>query len=112
MNLNFVPDYLSDVIGLTDGDIRAALMLMIGREKQAKADMTDNPDKWGNYWSMTVDDWQKFGLGDKRTQLKVRSKLRNLGDKLWKERIWDWPAHNQYCLDIEQFDQMLKEVRQ
>ncbi len=102
MKIEFDTRYL-EVVG---GDIKAAMMLAVGITKQIEADKTDEPSEYGNYWGMTVGEWQTLGFGAKDAQKSIRKLL--LETEIWLERSCGYPAHKVFCVKLNKLEAIIE----
>ncbi len=105
-------EYTTDTryLALVGGDIKTATMLAIGIAKQIEADKTDEPSEYGNYWAMTVNQWEALGFGGRKGLETTKKILAN--KKFWIERFWGYPKHTEYLVKIEIIEELIAELKE
>ena len=105
-------EYITDTryLALVGGDIKTATMLAIGIAKQIEADKTDEPSEYGNYWAMTVNQWEALGFGGRKGQEVIRKKL--TGTDFWIEKRWGYPKHTEYLVKIEVIEEKITKIKE
>ena len=107
---NFVYTTDTRYLSLVGGDIKTATMLAIGIAKQIEADKTDEPSEYGNYWSMTVSEWEELGFGGRKGQEVIRKNLRK--SDFWRERGWGYPKHTEYLVNLETIKAIISKMKE
>ena len=105
-------EYTTDsrYLALVGGDIKTATMLAIGIAKQIEADKTDKPSEYGNYWAMTVKEWEELGFGGRKGQEVTRKVLDNT--EFWIERKWGYPKHIEFLVKLEIIDELIAKMKE
>ena len=105
-------EYTTDsrYLALVGGDIKTATMLAIGIAKQIEADKTETPSEYGNYWAMTVKQWEELGFGGKDSQKSSRKKL--VETEFWIDRRWGYPKHTEYLVKLEIIEELIAKMKE
>ena len=106
MKIEFDTRYLE----IAGGDIKTAMMLAVGITKQIEADKTDEPCEYGNYWAMTVNQWEALGFGGKKSQMRMRNILKSTD--YWIDRGWGYPKHSEYLVKLEIIEELITQMKE
>ena len=96
-SIQFYPELLH----LLESSTSAALMLSIGIAKQR-----DLPAK--KFWPYDKEQWELTTGMSRRVQDSTR-KILNKHD-FWRERVWGYPATNEFRIDFSLLDEALENI--
>ncbi len=97
---HFILNVNTAYIELLEGDVKAAMMLAVAVEWQKRTDDKSVTKEMGQvFWSMTHDDWKFLGFGSRKSQLRIRRKLIDLG--VLEEKNKGYPSIKQFNINLD-----------